>query len=121
MQPVAPSTLPLLLLAAALACGPAPAVVTPAPAREVLEMVTSLQRMGKLVRITADLSLARESHDELLSRVRTHLREHGSIDVQALKQLAGLSRKFAVPMLEHLDELQITLRQGDTRIPGPKL
>jgi hypothetical protein len=36
MQPVAPSTLPLLLLAAALACGPAPAVVTPAPAREVL-------------------------------------------------------------------------------------
>ncbi|MBK6921159.1 MAG: selenocysteine-specific translation elongation factor [Deltaproteobacteria bacterium] len=91
------------------------------PPRDVLEMVTSLQRMGKLVRITADLSLARESHDELCSRVRTHLREHGTIDVQALKQLAGLSRKFAVPMLEHLDELQITLRQGDARIPGPKL
>lgn len=38
MQPVAPSTLCLLLLAAALACGPAPAVVTPtpAPAREGL-------------------------------------------------------------------------------------
>jgi selenocysteine-specific elongation factor len=57
----------------------------------------------------------------LLDRIRGHLREHGSIDVQALKTMTGLTRKFAVPLLEHLDQLQVTLRQGDTRIPGPRL
>ncbi|HET6581845.1 MAG TPA: SelB C-terminal domain-containing protein [Nannocystaceae bacterium] len=90
-------------------------------ARDVLEIVTALQRMGKLVKITAELSLDRETHDALIDRIRAHLREAGSIDVQALKTMTGLTRKFAVPLLEHLDQLQITLRQGDTRIPGPRL
>lgn len=89
--------------------------------REVLEMVTSLQRMGKLVRISAELSLDQATHDGLLGKIREHLHSVGTIDVQALKQLTGLTRKFAVPLLEHLDQLQMTLRQGDTRIPGPKL
>lgn len=91
------------------------------PARDVLEMVTSLQKLGKLVRISAELSLDHATHDDLLGKIREALRTSGTIDVQALKQLTGLSRKFAVPLLEHLDQLQITLRRGDTRIPGPKL
>ncbi len=90
-------------------------------ARDVLEIVTALQRMGKLVRITADLSLDKGVHDALVDRIRGHLRETGTIDVQALKTMTGLTRKFAVPLLEHLDQLQVTLRQGDTRIPGPRL
>jgi len=77
--------------------------------------------MGKLIRITADLSLDKDVHDTLVDRIRGHLREAGTIDVQALKTMTGLTRKFAVPLLEHLDQLQITLRQGDTRIPGPRL
>jgi selenocysteine-specific elongation factor len=90
-------------------------------ARDVLEIVTALQRMGKLVRITADLSLEAKVHDTLVDRIRGHLRETGTIDVQALKTMTGLTRKFAVPLLEHLDQLQVTLRQGDTRIPGPRM
>jgi selenocysteine-specific elongation factor len=90
-------------------------------ARDVLEMITSLQKLGKLVRISADLSLDAETHDDLLRKIREALRSTGTIDVQSLKALTGLSRKFAVPLLEHLDQLQVTLRRGDTRIPGPKL
>jgi len=90
-------------------------------AREVLEIVTVLQRMGRLVKITGELSFDRETHDALVDRIRGHLREAGTIDVQALKSMTGLTRKFAVPLLEHLDQLQVTLRQGDTRIPGPRM
>ena len=32
---------------------------------------------------------------------------------------AGLSRKFAVPFMEHLDHLAITRREADRRVPGP--
>ncbi|WP_434418429.1 SelB domain-containing protein [Nannocystis pusilla] len=73
------------------------------------------------MRVSADLSLAREHHAALVEKVRTHLRSSPQIDVQALKALTGLSRKFVVPFLEHLDRLGITRRQGEVRVAGPKL
>jgi small GTP-binding protein len=89
--------------------------------RQALEALGALQRAGALVRVSPDLSLARVHHEALVDRARAHLRAHGRLDVQALKTLTGLSRKFVVPFLEHLDRLQVTRRQGDLRVPGPKL
>ncbi|MCA9708257.1 MAG: selenocysteine-specific translation elongation factor [Myxococcales bacterium] len=89
--------------------------------RQILEIVGVLQRTGRLVKLTADISLAKASHEALVDQVRAHLREHGTIDVQALKQLTGLTRKYAVPFLELLDQLGVTRREGDTRKPGPRL
>ena len=88
--------------------------------KQILEIVGVLQRTGRLVKLTADISIARANHEALVEQVRQHLAEHGTIDVQALKQLSGLSRKYAVPFLERLDELQITRRDGDRRVPGPR-
>jgi selenocysteine-specific elongation factor len=87
---------------------------------EVLELVSGLQRTGRLVRVTADLSFAKASHESLVAGVRSHLTAEGTIDVQALKAMTGLSRKFAVPLMEHFDQLQITVRRGNERIPGPR-
>jgi len=89
-------------------------------AQAVLELVTALQRLGKLVKIGAELSIDAGAHETLLAKTRAHLVGHGSIDVQALKQLSGLSRKFAVPWLEHTDAIGVTLRSGDVRLRGPK-
>jgi selenocysteine-specific elongation factor len=88
--------------------------------KRVLELVALLQRNGLLVRVSDDLSYASEAHVELLRRVRAHLATHGELDVQALKDMTGLSRKFVVPFLEHLDHLGVTRREGDRRLPGPK-
>ena len=89
--------------------------------REALDALAALQRAGALVRVSPDLSLAREHHEALIAQARELLRSHGQIDVQALKTVTGLSRKFVVPFLEHLDRLQISRRQGDLRVPGPRL
>ena len=89
-------------------------------AKRVLEYASLLQRTGLLVRVSDDLSYAPKTHVELLARVREHLATHGQIDVQALKQMTGLTRKFVVPFMEHLDHLAITRREGDRRLPGPK-
>ena len=89
--------------------------------RPALEALGALQRSGALVRVSPELSLAREHHEALIDRARAHLKAHGTLDVQALKALTGLSRKFVVPFLEHLDRLQISRRQGDLRVPGPRL
>ena len=86
--------------------------------RSVLELASLLHRHELLIRVTDELSYAPAAHATIVAAVREHLREQGSIDVQALKLRLGLSRKFAVPLLEHLDRLGVTRRSGDLRLPG---
>jgi selenocysteine-specific elongation factor len=44
------------------------------------------------------------------------LKEHGELDAQSFKELTGLSRKFAIPLLEWFDKERVTLRVGDKRV-----
>jgi selenocysteine-specific elongation factor len=38
------------------------------------------------------------------------------IDVPTFKTLAGVSRKYAIPLLEYFDREQVTRRAGDKRL-----
>jgi selenocysteine-specific elongation factor len=53
----------------------------------------------------------------LRDRILEHFQAHPSINVATMKDLFGLSRKYAIPYLEHLDAIRITRRQGDERVP----
>jgi selenocysteine-specific elongation factor len=86
--------------------------------RKVLEHASLLHRHQLLVRVSDELSYHPRAIERVVAAVRAHLREHGRIDVQALKQGLGLTRKFAVPLLEYLDRAGITRRSGDVRLPG---
>jgi selenocysteine-specific elongation factor len=39
-----------------------------------------------------------------------------SMDVARFKKITGLSRKYAIPLLEHLDRERVTCKQGQTRL-----
>ncbi len=58
---------------------------------------------------------------ELNERVRTYFAGQEEMRVGDFKDLIGVSRKQAVPLLEYMDQARITRRSGDVRIPGPKL
>ena len=70
-------------------------------------------RSGALVRISAELVLTRE----VVERAGTIVREAGAdgITVSALRERLGTSRKYAVPLAEHLDRTGVTRRSGDLR------
>ena len=70
-------------------------------------------RSGALVRISPELVLSRE----LVERAGAIVREAGSdgITVSALRERLGTSRKYAVPLAEHLDRARVTRRSGDLR------
>jgi len=38
------------------------------------------------------------------------------MSVPAFKELTGITRKYAIPLLEHLDRERVTRRQGDERV-----
>jgi selenocysteine-specific elongation factor len=44
------------------------------------------------------------------------LREHEAITPQEMKDLLGISRKYAIPLLEYLDAQRVTVRRGDRRV-----
>jgi selenocysteine-specific elongation factor len=77
-------------------------------------LITLLQRQKTIVRMGSDdLFMHATALDDLVSRMAAM---RGSlIDVAAFKQLTGLSRKYAIPLLEYLDRVRVTRKQGDRR------
>jgi selenocysteine-specific elongation factor len=56
--------------------------------------------------------------DELKSEVRA-LKTAGPdapVDVASFKERYGISRKFAIPLLEYLDRERVTRRAGEARV-----
>jgi selenocysteine-specific elongation factor len=82
---------------------------------EMRRLVTLLLRQKILVRLGSDALCV---HQTALESLRVQMRElrAQTIDVARFKQLTGLSRKYAIPLLEHLDQERITRKQGDHRL-----
>ncbi len=95
---------------------PSPAEVATALGRhaKIVEgLIGYLVKKGDLVRLPGGWILARAAVDEVVSRLRG--RAGGSLDVGEFKTLFGLTRKLAIPLLEHLDGAKVTRRVGDRR------
>jgi selenocysteine-specific elongation factor len=57
-------------------------------------------------------------HHEALARLRSEISElrGQTVDIARFKQITGLSRKYAIPLLEYLDRERITRKTGDHRL-----
>jgi selenocysteine-specific elongation factor len=94
---------------------PSEASVTLSAKPQILEGVMRvLVERGDLVRLPGGLLVAASA----LEAVRVGLREAGweRFDVGAFKDRFGVSRKWAIPLLEHLDSSGVTRRVGDERM-----
>ena len=75
-----------------------------------------LVERGSVVRVADGLVFATGAYGEMMECILAHLREHGAITVADVRDAFGTSRKYALPLLEHLDQQHITRRQGDQRV-----
>jgi selenocysteine-specific elongation factor len=80
------------------------------------DLVAHLERERRLVRAPGDLWFDTGAVEKLRDRVVAHLERHGELDTQSYKALIGTSRRTAMPLMELLDELHVTRRQGDARV-----
>ncbi|MGI9067018.1 MAG: selenocysteine-specific translation elongation factor [Pyrinomonadaceae bacterium] len=84
--------------------------------RKILQLLID---NGTLVRVQSDMFIHLRALDHLKGLLRKFAAEHEParlVDVGTFKDLAGVSRKYAIPLLEYLDREHITLRAGDKRI-----
>ncbi len=88
----------------------------------VSDLLAAVEARGDLVRYPDGFLIHATGNETLLDRVRDHFRENEELTVGQFRDLTeGLTRKYAIPILEHLDGKGYTLRQGDIRLPGPNL
>jgi selenocysteine-specific elongation factor len=92
-----------------------PTVQELASAGFALEVIDAAVRAGMLVRLSRDLVMT----PGLVARAEALVRGAGKdgMTVSAFREALGTSRKYALPLLEHLDQTKVTVRRGDLRFP----
>jgi selenocysteine-specific elongation factor len=90
-------------------------VVPPAERERAAPVIDWLIGRGDLVRVQNRGLFHGDALRSLRERLREHARHSRTIDVAEFKRLAGVTRKNAIPLLEHLDGERVTRRVGDVR------
>lgn len=80
------------------------------------EVLNALIQQRKLVQVSEGVLFLKETYEEMVKRVIEHIREKGTITVAQVRDMFAASRKYALALMEHLDEHKVTKRVGDERV-----
>ena len=80
------------------------------------ELLGVLVDQDKVVRVGDGVIFDAVVYREMMGRIVQHLKDHGNITVAEARTMFNTSRKYILPLLEHMDQQQITRRTGDERI-----
>ena len=93
-----------------------PPSMAEATAQTDADIVSALVYRGTLARLSEDVLFEAKVYDEMVARIMAHIKEHGSMTVAQVRDTFNTSRKYALAIMEYLDEKKITRRVGDERV-----
>ncbi len=84
-------------------------------ARKIFQL---LLNSGEIFKISEEFYFAKDEINNLIIKLKEFAAKSSDklIDVPAFKDLAGISRKYAIPLLEYFDREKVTRRAGDKRL-----
>ena len=89
----------------------------PVDGKRAEQILHLLMRDKILLRISPELVFHRDALAQLKTRLASYKKEKGDrISIAAFKDLTGITRKYAIPLLEFLDRERVTRRAGDERV-----
>ena len=56
------------------------------------------------------------AYKEMVDKIVKHLNKEGKITVAQVRDLLKTSRRYAIALMEHLDQQRVTRRLGDDRV-----
>lgn len=85
-----------------------------AEARKIFQLMID---SGEVLKISNDFYFSGKAISKLVESLKNYASKNSDrlIDVPTFKDLAGTSRKYAIPLLEYFDQIKITRRAGDKR------
>ncbi|MDA8200492.1 MAG: selenocysteine-specific translation elongation factor [Thermaerobacter sp.] len=87
-----------------------------APEDRVRDVVEWMVAQGELVRLGDQLLVDGGVYAEAIRAIAAALAREGPLGTAALRDVLGTTRKYAVPLLERMDEARVTRREGDVRV-----
>lgn len=89
--------------------------------KKILELLHIQKGDEEVKQISDKLWLQTNPLYEVLTLLRKHFANHEALSVVDFKDLTGLTRKTAIPLLEYLDKNNYTVRDGNNRLKGKEL
>ena len=85
---------------------------------ETRKLVQLLVSRGQIVKATDEFYFSRGAIDDTIKKLQDYAATTPDrlIDVPKFKELTGVSRKYAIPLLEYLDGEGVSRRAGDKRV-----
>jgi selenocysteine-specific elongation factor len=80
------------------------------------ELLAAFLERTALVKINEDFFFLKDAYEEIVRMMIAHMRSRGPLSVADVRDMFGMTRKYVLPFLEHLDAKRITRRVGDDRI-----
>ncbi|MBA7533219.1 Selenocysteine-specific elongation factor [subsurface metagenome] len=80
------------------------------------EIVRFMCQQNMLIELPEGILLERKHYQNIKTEIINFLRSNGSISIQQVRELFGLSRKYVLPLLNKLEEEKVIRRQGDIRV-----
>ena len=80
------------------------------------ELLGYLIQEGRVVKVSEEVVFSQKAYGDMVDLVVRHAKTEGSITVAQARNLLGSSRKYVLPLLEHLDQQRVTRRVGDERV-----
>jgi selenocysteine-specific elongation factor len=87
-----------------------------APPADLKTVLNLLAGRGDLVRIKDDYFITRSAHETLMKGLEAFFSTNRELSLSDFRQIVNTTRKWMIPLLEHLDRTQVTMRKGDVRI-----
>jgi selenocysteine-specific elongation factor len=86
-------------------------------AKRAEKLLQILLREKSLVRVSPELIFHRQALAQLKEQLASYKKTKGDrIAVPGFKELTGITRKYAIPLLEYLDRERVTRRVGEERV-----
>ncbi|HIN01783.1 MAG TPA: hypothetical protein EYM60_00425 [Candidatus Marinimicrobia bacterium] len=89
--------------------------------KRVGDLVHLLFAQGKVENLGNNFWLNRPNLDNVLMDIRNFFNSKDELAVADFKEITGLSRKTAIPLLEYLDKNHFTIRRENVRLKGAAL
>jgi len=80
------------------------------------DLLNRLIDQKKAVKISENIVFPADIYEEMVNKITGHIREKGKVTVAEVRDMFNTSRKYAVTLLEYMDEKKITRRVGDERV-----
>ena len=79
------------------------------------EILNALMEKGEFVSVSSDVVFRKQDYDFMLDQIKKEIQQQGKITLGEVRDLFNTGRKYAQALLEHLDAIGVTLRDGDFR------